>query len=942
MSSNRIIRRVAQKELRLLFSSPVAWLFLGCFSAVTLFVFFWVEAFFARNVADVRPLFEWMPVLLIILCASLTMRSWSDERRLGTLEHVLTQPSGLWRFVIGKFRACFAMLVLALLATLPLPLTVAALAELDWGPVVAGYLASLLLGAAYLSLGLCVSAKTSNAIVSLIVTVALASLLYLLGSPVLTAFFTDDTAQTLRLLGTGSRFESITRGVIDLRDLFYYLSLTAAFLAINVYALESERWAKGRSLRHRRWRAALALILLNLVVANIWMAALNGLRTDVTQGRLYSLSKPSNDLLSRLREPLLIRGYFSEKTHPLLAPLVPQLRDLLQEYAIAGGDNIRVEFVDPGTDPALESEANEKYGIYSVPFQVADRYQSALVSAYFNVLISYGDESETLGFADLIEVRAAADGSADVMLRNAEFDVTRAIRDVLNSYQSSGKLFETLENTIELTAYVSDEELLPDLMLAYKDSIEAQLDGIAREANGRFRYRFVEPEAGDGEVARQIEDEWGFQPMEAVMNDNRAFYFYLTLSDQRQVVQLPTDNFDPTAFRDMFDAGLKRFSRGFTRTVALSLPESTPEMARFNLGVPTFKNLERMVTRDHSLRMEDLSDGRVDPAADILAVIAPQALDANALFAMDQFLMRGGTVFLATSPYSAELSGGNLRMQSYNSGVDDWLKNHGLTIEKTLVLDTQSAPFPVPVTRKVGDYEFRDVQMLDYPYFIDLRPPGLNANHPITASLPQLAMAWGSPITADRSRGLRVSNLMRSSPNSWRSDSLDVMPSVDADGNSHYAPKGVQQTEELAVVVQGRFESYFSEENRPDVAQQLSRGGSVINRSPESARLILVASNDFMDDQVLNALVTGAGTQYLGPLEMFMNAMDWALQDESLLQIRSRGHFNRTLPPMEASAQRLLEYMNYGFALLWLALLGTIHAVLTRRLKQRYRRMLAT
>ncbi len=108
-----VAHRVARKEVQLFFASPVAWLFLASFAAVSFFVFFWAESFFARNIADIRPLFEWMPILLIFLCAALTMRMWSEERRTGTIEHVLTQPAGLWRFVLGKFRACFTLLLLA-------------------------------------------------------------------------------------------------------------------------------------------------------------------------------------------------------------------------------------------------------------------------------------------------------------------------------------------------------------------------------------------------------------------------------------------------------------------------------------------------------------------------------------------------------------------------------------------------------------------------------------------------------------------------------------------------------------------------------------------------------------------------------------------------------------------------------------------------------------
>ncbi|MEQ8516076.1 MAG: Gldg family protein, partial [Chromatocurvus sp.] len=344
-------------------------------------------------IADVRPLFEWMPVLLIFLAAALTMRLWSEERSRGTLEYILTRPVPLWQFVLGKFLACAALLLVALAATLPLPLTVAAIADLDWGPVLAGYLATALLGCSYLSIGLFVSALSANAMLSLMGSVLLCGALYLVGSPLITGFFNDDTATALRLLGSGSRFDSITRGVIDLRDLYYYAALCAGFLALNVYTLDRQRWAQDtRQARHRLWHAGIALLLLNLLLAGVWLQQLPALRVDATEGRLYSISDPTRDLLDQTREPLLIRGYFSERTHPLLAPLVPQIKDLLQEYAVVGGDRVQVEFVDPADDPGMEQEANETYSINATPFQVADRYQSALVNAYFNVLVSYGGE----------------------------------------------------------------------------------------------------------------------------------------------------------------------------------------------------------------------------------------------------------------------------------------------------------------------------------------------------------------------------------------------------------------------------------------------------------------------------------------------------------------------------------------------------------------------
>ena len=386
------VLRIAAKETAIFFASPVAYLFLATFAAVTLFVFFWGAAFFARNIADVRPLFEWMPILLIFLASALTMRMWSEERRSGTLEYVHAQPVPLWHFILGKFLACLGLLLVALLITLPLPVTVALLGDLDWGPVGAGYLATFLLGAAYLSMGLFVSARSDNQIVSLISAAALCGVFYLLGTSTITDFFGVQAAQWLRQLGTGARFESITRGVIDLRDLYYYLSLVAVFLVLNALVLERERWSgAARAGGHGGARLLAGLLIANALAGNLWLGQLKGLRVDVTEGRLYSISEATGNYLRQLREPLLIRGYFSARTHPLLAPLVPQLEDLLKEYEIAGDGKLRLEIIDPAQWPELEEEANRQFDIRPVPFQVADRYQASIVSSYFNILVQYGD-----------------------------------------------------------------------------------------------------------------------------------------------------------------------------------------------------------------------------------------------------------------------------------------------------------------------------------------------------------------------------------------------------------------------------------------------------------------------------------------------------------------------------------------------------------------------
>ena len=143
------ILALTRKELEGYFGSLLAIIFLGTFLAVVLFTFFSVETFFARGLADVRPLFQWIPVLLIFLLAALTMRQWSEEQRSGTLEVLLTLPIRVFYLVFGKYLAVMTMILVALALTLPLPISISLIGNLDWGPVVGGYLAAILMASAY-------------------------------------------------------------------------------------------------------------------------------------------------------------------------------------------------------------------------------------------------------------------------------------------------------------------------------------------------------------------------------------------------------------------------------------------------------------------------------------------------------------------------------------------------------------------------------------------------------------------------------------------------------------------------------------------------------------------------------------------------------------------------------------------------------------------------
>lgn len=928
-----VARRVASKEITLFFSSPIAYLFLLVFAAVTLFVFFWGESFFARNIADVRPLFEWMPVLLIFLCSALTMRLWSEERRSGTLEHVLTQPAPLWSFVLGKFSGCLFLLVTALLITLPVPITVAFLGDLDWGPVLAGYLATFFLGAAYLAIGLFVSSRSNNQIVSMIASMAVCGMFYLIGSPAITSFVGNTVGEMLRLLGTGSRFESIARGVVDMRDIYYYMSLVLVFLALNTLFLERERWSRtqGRS-RHQSWMVITGLLVCNAIVANLWLGQINKLRYDTTAGNQYSISDATKTYLGQLQEPLLIRGYFSSKTHPLLSPLVPQVRDLIKEYEIAGGGKVIAEFIDPQRNPELEEEANQLYAIEPVPFQVADRYQSSIVSSYFNVLVQYGDEHQVLGFRDLIDVKVAASAEPEVQLRNPVHDLTSAIKKVLTSYQAGGNLFATVKGNLTFNAYVSADEKLPKNLTSFRDTLSEIADRYVAESDGQFSFEVIDPDAEDGAVASMLSENYGLQPMAASLFDNNRFHYHLLLEKDNQAVQIPLEDLSAAAFERNLKAGIKRFANGFTKTVALVVPQGTP--TQFGMTPSEYFQVQEVLNSDYNVIQEDLSDGSISGEADVLVLAGPENLDEKSVFAVDQFLMQGGTVIAATSPKTASLTRQSLSLADKNSGLESWLAHHGVNIGDELVMDPQNSAFPAPVTRQVGAMRLQEMRMLNYPYFVDVRGDGLSDDSLITSDLPQMTMAWASPIKLDDNIAANVetTTLLQSSSDSWLTASTDIMPQVADNGRVSYQPEGEQGSHLLGVKLEGKFNSYFADKDSPlleEAESSESASGTdesmvevpavftgVIQHSPDAAKLIVFSSNDFLRDSVVQMSGTASGSNALSAFQLMANSVDYAVEDTALTQIRARGQFNRTLVPMERGTRWFWEYLNYALAAL--------------------------
>ena len=231
MSAWTLIRTIAKRELAAYFESPVAYVFLVIFLLLAGFFTFTFGGFFDRGEASLAAFFGWMPWLFLFLVPAVGMRLWSDERRLGTMELLLTLPVTTWQAILGKFLASWAFLAIALALTFPVVITVNILGDPDNGVIVSGYVGSVLLAGAYLALSCMTSAMTRNQVISFIVAVMLCLALILVGfAPVtdlLSRWAGPGLVEAIAGFSVLTHFDGLQKGVLDSRDLLYFLSVMA-------------------------------------------------------------------------------------------------------------------------------------------------------------------------------------------------------------------------------------------------------------------------------------------------------------------------------------------------------------------------------------------------------------------------------------------------------------------------------------------------------------------------------------------------------------------------------------------------------------------------------------------------------------------------------------------------------------------------------------------
>lgn len=236
---------ILKREWKAYFNSPVAYVFIVIFLALSGFFTFNVSRFYEAGQADLERFFFWHPWLYLILVPAVAMRLWAEERRTGTLELLLTLPVTTAQAIAGKFLAAWCFVLLALALTFPVAATAFYLGDPDPGPIIAGYIGSALLAAAYLSVGAFTSALTRNQVISFILAAVIGLFLLLAGFPPVTdalyAVAPSWVVDVIAGFSFSAHYDQLQRGVVDARDVLYFASVVAFMLLATHVALENRR-----------------------------------------------------------------------------------------------------------------------------------------------------------------------------------------------------------------------------------------------------------------------------------------------------------------------------------------------------------------------------------------------------------------------------------------------------------------------------------------------------------------------------------------------------------------------------------------------------------------------------------------------------------------------------------------------------------------------------
>ena len=383
---------------------------------------------------------------------------------------------------------------------------------------------------------------------------------------------------------------------------------------------------------------------------------------------------------------------------------------------------------------------------------------------------------------------------------------------------------------------------------------------------------------------------------------------------------------------------MRRATPGQLKTVGLytetpSAPPPNPRLPpQFQPPPPQadYRFLGSVLREEFGFESLNLEGGHVPDHVDVVLVGKLGDNTPKQQFAIDQFLMRGGKLIALAGRHQIVANREGLRAEASASPFFEMLSGYGVEVGDALVMDSQNAPFPIPIQEQVGGMRLQRIELLPYPFFVDVRRDGMDVGNPSFSGVQNLTGPWSSPLQTSPPEGVEAEILLESSSASWLNDTGNIEPDLKRFPGRGFGPAGELGASTLAVALGGTFPSYFAERPSPlfapDAAAADALGatpdatGRTLKRSLPDARLVVVGSSELASDLILQLSQQPGGEVHRGNLQWILNLVDWLVAEPDLLRIRSTGAFARTLRPLAEGEARRFEFATYFAVLLALGL----------------------
>ena len=392
------ILSLLKKDLKSYLDQPTGYILLIIFVSLNAFLFF--RTALITSEASLVALFSTLPWVLVIFVSASTMRLLSEEQRDGTLEIILTQPIPAWYLLIGKFLAGLTFVLIGIVCTVFIPISLQTAGNLDIGASVSQYLGIILLTALFVAIGLFSSSVTRNQIVAFMIGLSITLLLMLAGMPLITLTLPSWLGILVQDLSPLTHFASLSKGVITISDVIYFVAITVTFISAAFLWLRAKTVSKKSQGFLNLQLGVLGILVISLLIG--WFGGLFLLKFDITDDRIYTLSKASEKFIAEIDDIVTIKLFTSNDPPVQVALRTREVENFLAAVAAKSDGKIRVLKRSPsiGGVDAIEAAVNR---VYPVQFNVETQGGLEIKEGYLGISMTYSNKLESIPFVESLE-----------------------------------------------------------------------------------------------------------------------------------------------------------------------------------------------------------------------------------------------------------------------------------------------------------------------------------------------------------------------------------------------------------------------------------------------------------------------------------------------------------------------------------------------------------